>query len=233
MKVFYLFQQAYKWGFFTTLKFIYHELLSIFQKRNELIFISNAELFSEIKDYVNFKSTDITSHGPVPIPIIHNSFTKLPKHIFQYSLVDFGSGSGRVLIEALKNGFNKVYGYEISKKLYEVSAKNITDQNYEKNTIIYNKNFLDWKYEEGQRVFFIYNTSSKEVIDCLIDNLKQKYIELGLDFWIIYVTPEQDEIFQSEFFEKIFSKVNRQGNGFCIYKFIPLHQNTIKQDNGE
>ena len=67
MKVFYLFQQAYKWGFFTTLKFIYHELLSIFQKRNELIFISNAELFSEIKDYVNFKSTDITSHGPVPI----------------------------------------------------------------------------------------------------------------------------------------------------------------------
>ncbi len=233
MKVFYLLQQAFKWGFFSTLKFIYHELLLIFQKRNELIFISNEELYSEIKDHVNLKSTDITSHGPVPIPIIRDSFKKLPNHIFHYSLVDFGSGSGRVLIEALKNGFNKVYGYEISKNLYKVSVKNVRDQNLYQNTIIYNKNFLDWKYEEGQRVFFIYNTSSKEVIKFLIDDLKQKYIELGLEFWIIYVTPEQDEIFQSEFFDKIFSKVNRQGTGFCIYKFIPSRQNTIKQDIDE
>ena len=71
------------------------------------------------------------------------------------------------------------------------------------------------------------------MIKFLIDNLKQKYIELGLEFWIIYVTPEQDEIFQSEFFYKIFSKVNRQGTGFCIYKFIPSRQNTIKQDIDE
>tara|TARA_B110000003_G_C16588592_1_gene510896 strand:- start:439 stop:1140 length:702 start_codon:yes stop_codon:yes gene_type:complete len=233
VKVFYLLQQAYKWGFFATLKFLYHEVLLIFQNRNELIFISNEELYSEIKDFVNFKSTDITSHGPVPIPVINESFKELPNHIFHYSLVDFGSGSGRVLVEALKNGFNKVYGYEISKNLYEVSVKNITDQNLDKNTIIYNKNFLDWKYEEGQRVFFIYNTSSKEVMEILIGNLKQKYIELGLNFWIIYVTPEQDEIFQSEYFDKIFSKVNRQGTGFCIYKFIPLHQNKIQQDNDE
>ena len=39
MKLFYLLQQAYKWGFITTLKFIYHELLLIFQKRNELILV--------------------------------------------------------------------------------------------------------------------------------------------------------------------------------------------------
>ena len=70
-------------------------------------------------------------------------------------------------------------------------------------------------------------------MEILIGNLKQKYIELGLNFWIIYVTPEQDEIFQSEYFDKIFSKVNRQGTGFCIYKFIPLHQNKIQQDNDE
>lgn len=224
MKVFYLIQQAYKWGFFTTLKFIYYELLLLFQKRNELIFISNEELYSEIKDNINLKSTDITSHGPVPIPILYDSFNKLPNHIFKYSLVDFGSGSGRVLIEALKKGFDKVYGYEISNYLYEVSVKNITNLKLDQNTIIYNKNFLDWKYEEGQRVFFIYNTSSKEVTEFLIDNLKQKYIELGLEFWIIYVTPVQSEIFESEFFNKIFSKVNKQGTGFCIYKFNPVRK---------
>ena len=60
---------------------------------------------------------DFLEYAPVPYLVLHRMFKELPDDVRKGSIIDFGSGLGRVLVAAHRNGFHKPTGVEYSDDL--------------------------------------------------------------------------------------------------------------------
>ena len=124
---------------------------------------------------------------------LKKAFDSLPLDPQKSTLLDFGSGKGRVMMYALLNGFKKVIGVEYSKKLCEITEKNMRSLEVKKRRKyeyeILNIDASYYKIDKDVDVVFMFNPFSGDVFEKVVSNIqksaKQKelyYIYININY---------------------------------------------------
>ena len=103
-------------------------------------------------------------------------------NVNETSLIDLGSGKGKVLLMSLKFNFHKIIGIEYSEQLYEDSLNNILtfSKNQKKykttNIEVFNIDASLFNYDnKNPTIYFIYNSFSKEIRMQVLQKIKNQY----------------------------------------------------------
>lgn len=144
-----------------------------------------------ITDDNNIESGSI--YDPAPAQTVRNLFSHLPKNeLSDYTLVDFGSGKGRVMFVAAEYCFRKIVGVEFAEELHEVAVENILNYKnpQQKCSDIESicADAVNYKIPEDNCIFYFFAPFEKDVLFSVIENIKQSYQQSPRKMWILYIT---------------------------------------------
>ena len=128
-------------------------------------------------------------------------FLKYFKNLSNYSAIDIGCGSGKVLYGIEKLNYKKIYGIEINKYYFETCKKNFINK---KNIEIINQDFFDCNISDI-KFFYIFSPFVSDEMYEKLFNILQK-----LNSNIIIICFDTDKLSQklmlSKDYECIFQK---------------------------
>ena len=122
--------------------------------------------------------------------------------------IDFGCGKGRVLLIASQYKFKKIIGIEFSPELVDIARSNVSIcKDYNSFNIdiikIIEGDVLDYKYNNNETVFYLYNPFSNIILDQLCGQIVKSIHHKPRRVYIIYVNPIFDNIIIANGFNKI------------------------------
>ena len=112
--------------------------------------------------------------------------------------VDYGSGKGRIVIEAAAYSFAKVIGVEFSEMLHDVALENIRTVQTRRACPDIDLQLADattWPIPNAANVFFFFNPFDGEILARVFENLRRSVAQCPRPITVIYVRGEK-------FFEK-------------------------------
>ena len=132
-------------------------------------------------------------YWPTSTAIIHEALSLLPIRFEDFVFVDFGSGKGRVLLQASDMPFRKIIGVEFASELHKIAVSNIGRYKSENQKCREIESVcMDFTLFEIPReplVAFLYNPSSEAITAALANNIARSLVENPRELWVIYVTP--------------------------------------------
>jgi 16S rRNA G966 N2-methylase RsmD len=133
------------------------------------------------------------------------SFCKLfPR---EKSLIDVGSGKGRVMVAAAHYGFKNIIGVDFAKELCAAAERNINKiktQFPDTTFNIYCKDILNYAINADDKVFFLFNPFNKEIMEKFLEKIDRSVKEHRRTIYFIYANPEQKEILDQKDYQEIF-----------------------------
>lgn len=119
-----------------------------------------------------------------------------PREVTDHDVfVDFGSGMGRVVLQAARYPFRKVIGVEVSETLHSIARENI-DRNRQRlrcpDTELVHADALDYELPDDVTVAFLYNPFRGEIFATVIERLLQSVERNPRPLRIIYVNPIEE-----------------------------------------
>ena len=126
--------------------------------------------------------------------------------------IDFGCGKGRVLLIASQYKFKKIIGIEFSPELVDIARSNVSIcKDYNSFNIdiikIIESDVLDYKYNNNETVFYLYNPFSNIILDQLCGQIMESIRHKPRRVYMIYVNPKFHNIIVANGFNKI-DKIN-------------------------
>ena len=135
-------------------------------------------------------------YWPTSTEIIHEVLSALPIRSEEFVFIDFGSGKGRVLLQASDLPFRKIIGVEFSSELHDIAVKNIERYRGERQVCreiqSVCSDFTQFEIPREPLVAFLYNPSSRAIMELLAGNIAQSMLKTPRELWVIYVTPTYD-----------------------------------------
>lgn len=123
------------------------------------------------------------------------------------SLLDIGSGKGRILFYALSKGASRVTGIEASPILNQLFQENLSSCSVDGQIKMIQSNATEFKGPWDYDYIFLYHPFGDETINVIIDSIKSSYLNQKLR--ILYVNPVFGTTFEKNDFlleKKIYSK---------------------------
>ncbi len=139
-------------------------------------------------------------YWPTSTAIIHEALAALPIRFADFVFIDFGSGKGRVLLQASDLPFRRIVGVEFSSELHDIAVSNIG--RYKSDNQKCHKiesvcmDFTLFEIPPDPLVAFVYNPSSEAITAALAGNIAQSLRQHPRELWVIYVTPAYN-VFES------------------------------------
>ena len=124
------------------------------------------------------------------------------------SILDIGSGKGRVMVVAAHYGFKNITGVDFARELCAVAERNISKisvQFPDTIFIIHCKDILKYTIDKSDKVFFLYNPFNKEVMEKLVEKIDRSVKEHARTIYIIYANPQQKEVLLQNGYREVFS----------------------------
>lgn len=139
--------------------------------------------------------------------LLEKLFEKLRTLNANHSLVDFGSGKGRVLAVAAFFGFKKLTGVEFAQEL--ASESRILLSKFKKKFPteefhIIHENAAEYKINMDDEVFFFFNPFNEKIMLSVVKNILRSLKTNPRKIFVVYVNPLHKEIFLSAGFEEIY-----------------------------
>jgi len=132
-------------------------------------------------------------YWPTSTKIIHDALAALPIRFEDFVFIDFGSGKGRVLLQASDLPFRKIVGVEFAAELHDIAIQNIARYKSDGQKCREIKSvcmdFTQFKIPREPLVAFLYNPSSEAITAALAKNIAQSLAANPRELWVIYVTP--------------------------------------------
>lgn len=111
--------------------------------------------------------------------------------------IDFGSGMGRVILQAAMYPFRKVIGVEVSKALHSIAGDNI-DRSRQRlrcpDLELVHADVLQYQPPDDVTVAFLYNPFQGEIFATVIERLLQSVERNPRPLRIIYVNPVEERL---------------------------------------
>jgi len=128
------------------------------------------------------------------IPLVHRIIRQLRTDLRRFTLIDLGSGKGRVLLVAAQYSFNSVIGVEFSKTLHDIAQSNIykfVEQGLTKTRpISINMDAGEFDFSQfGNKVVFCNNPFAAILTLRVLDKLQFSLRKTRHEGIFIYVTP--------------------------------------------
>lgn len=106
------------------------------------------------------------------------------------TLVDLGSGLGRVLFLSNHLFENFAKGIELRRRVHKKSLRNLQSYNGNRNKIkIYKMNVLDYEIDSLDNYFFFFNSFSLDVLKEVVDKINESIKKDKRDVYIILAYP--------------------------------------------
>lgn len=154
--------------------------------------------------------------------ILFSIFEKLPIETKNLPLIDYGCGKGRALFVAEQCGFTNLIGVDIAKEL-------INDANANK-AVYVRKNSqskIDFLFEDATKylipdnaqVFYFFNPFGEEVLQKVIDNIKESVKQHPRKVYCIYLNPKYKAVFEENGFKVFYIEKNKRYLEGIIYTY--------------
>jgi hypothetical protein len=137
-----------------------------------------------------------TRYGELYDPFPYRSFKHvmsfLPRDVSNHTFVDYGSGKGRTLLIASDYAFKKIVGVEFSKQLHDVAAANIAAYRNSRQKCFdiesIHVDATEFQVPDGECVFFLFTPFKGKVLECVLENIKQSYLDSPRRMTLLFVT---------------------------------------------
>ncbi len=136
--------------------------------------------------------------------VLEQIFSVLAELQVPNRIVDVGSGLGRVLFFAERNGFEWLRGIEMNAALVEGAMENEKQfiyHNPSSNLLFCHVDALKFDYPEQETVYFFFNPFEANILSACLDRILSASNSSN---WFVYMNP----LFHSVFEEKGFKKVS-------------------------
>lgn len=139
--------------------------------------------------------------------LLEKSFDYLRENNATGSIVDFGSGKGRILAVAAFYGFKKITGIDFVAALCEKAKENIKKiKPLFPNTefsIMY-MDAVNYEIRNDDSIFFFFNPFEETIMLKVVKNILKSLKEQPRIIYVVYINPIFKEIFLSANFQEIF-----------------------------
>lgn len=198
------FYVAFNWNLPLAIFVTWHEI-----KRGPKYNINTIKPVS-LKD-LTIEEGDITKSSPYEalnyyvLETLLENFRKL--FPLENSLIDVGSGKGRVMVAAAHFGFKNITGVDFAVELCAAAEKNINKikSQFPGTTFnIYCKNILNYTINAGDKVFFLFNPFNKEIMEKFLGKIDRSVKEHPRTIYFIYANPQQKEALIQKDYKEVF-----------------------------
>ena len=147
---------------------------------------------------VDFGRND-TIYVPIPILALRSIRRKLPSRSDDYTLVDYGSGKGRVLAYFAGRGFRQLQGIEYAHELHEQALRNLeslerggTDTSGIECLLL---DAVDHRLPPTNCIVFIFHSFEPAVLSRVLNNIHESYVGKPREVVVAYLNPVHSHIF--------------------------------------
>jgi SAM-dependent methyltransferase len=188
------------------------QLIRNVYRRHGLIEMANLALHELFFDLYNGTSTAIDldtlyeSSNPL---LFQRLIGRMPEEAKKGTFLDCGSGKGRALMLAVRHGFKKGLGVEISPRFCALAEQNIA---------IYLAQYpgcsISIRNEDAQKatipdevaVLYLYHPFGPETVQAVIDHLCGSLRRRPRSVWVVYLVPMYGDLFLRRGFTSIFNQ---------------------------
>ena len=216
--IYYFFRSLYYRGFVNTFK-----LLSYEGKYEKQLGINTHSIVNLNKLTLAGENSEQNHHYQgASYYILFSIFEKLLIETKNLPLIDYGCGKGRALFVAEQCGFTNLIGVDIAKEL-------IDDANANK-AVYVRKNSqskIDFLFEDATKylipdnaqVFYFFNPFGEEVLQKVIDNIKESLKQHPRKVYCIYLNPKYKAVFEENGFKVFYIEKNKRYLEGIIYTY--------------
>jgi SAM-dependent methyltransferase len=214
--IYYFFRSLYYRGFVNTFK-----LLSYEGKYEKQLGINTHSIVNLDKLTLAGENSDQNHHYQgASYYILFSTFEKLPIETKNVPLIDYGCGKGRALFVAEQCGFTNLIGVDIAKEL--IDDANANKAVYVRKNSQSNINFLfedatKYLIPDNAHVFYFFNPFGEEVLQKVIDNIKESVKQHPRKVYCIYLNPKYKAAFEENGFAVFYTKKNKRYLEGIIY----------------
>ena len=125
------------------------------------------------------------------------------------SIVDLGSGKGRVMMTAAHFGFLEICGIDFAKELCDQAADNMKIKERQFPGIkwrVLNQNVKDYEIRSDDSVFFMFNPFSRSVMKTFLRNLDVSCDQFPRTVYFLYASPQYQKLLLDAGYAIIFHK---------------------------
>ena len=144
------------------------------------------------------------------------------------TIVDIGSGKGRVLILFAEKGVKRCIGIEISSVLNKIAHKN--SQIWKKKNTDSNAEFTFETIDASKYILpdevdlvYLFNPFDAFILSQVIDTIKKSYLSNPREIFIIYMFPIHKVLFDNSLFQTIYSFQS----DYIIYRTLEDNNNEV------
>lgn len=125
------------------------------------------------------------------------------------SIVDLGSGKGRVLMVAPHFGFTDITGIDFAKELCEQAISNMREKEKQFPAIkwrVINQNVEDYDIGKQDSVFFMFNPFTEIVLKRFLEKLDDSCHRFPRSTYFLYASPQYRQLLQDNGYAIIYHK---------------------------
>lgn len=128
-----------------------------------------------------------------PITVLKELIDQIPEDPSSFTFIDYGSGLGRTLFNALELGFNKIIGIEYCEEFYQKSIRNINTSHLpEKNKRqlhVIHMDASEYLPPETDCILYFFNPFDEQLLSKTIKNIQKSYLNNPRKIYVIYYNP--------------------------------------------
>jgi hypothetical protein len=171
----------------------------------------NLDMPAELREYSAYYMPTHPKH-------IRLLLRTLPLAKGRYTLVDYGSGKGRVILSAMSFPFRSIVGIEAAPQLHRLAEENI--RSYRGRQACSNVRSVcmdvrDHQVEPTESVYYFFSPFTEPIMRPVLENIFHSLREHPRDAFLVYVNPELRSIIDGSGLFRIFG----QGKYSTVWRF--------------
>ena len=140
------------------------------------------------------------------------------------TIVDFGSGKGRIMVVAAFYGYKNIKGIEFAGALNACAKKNIAGIQWkypDTNFSILTENAVNYEVDKEDTIFFFFNPFDEKVVLEVVKNIMKSLKNYPRKVYVVYLNPLHQEIFESAGFYEDYYLIKLEYLELSIMVYVP------------
>jgi SAM-dependent methyltransferase len=216
--IYYFFRSLYYRGFVNTFK-----LLSYEGKYEKQLGINTHSIVNLNKLTLAGENSEQNHHYQgASYYILFYIFEKLRIETKNFPLIDYGCGKGRALFVAEQCGFTNLIGVDIAKELIDDANSNkavYVRKNSQSNIDFLFEDATKYLIPDNAQVFYFFNPFGEEILQKVIDNIKESVKKHPRKVYCIYLNPKYKSVFEGNGFIVFYIEKNKRYLEGIIYTY--------------
>jgi len=167
--------------------------------RGSLKYGTNTFIPAELKDLTitNGDRKKASRYEAVSFYMLEKLLSAFQKVSQLTSIIDLGSGKGRVLMVAPHFGFTDITGIDFAKELCEQAIANMKEKETHFPGIkweVINENVENFDIGNQDSVFFMFNPFTEDVLKRFLEKLDHSCLEFPRSIYFLYASPQYQQL---------------------------------------